>query len=77
MAEQAPFGTEPGLTAYLARMFDRIENRFVNAGKLPIQQVEVKKPVVGKTYYFASALNDDITEEGLYIYKSTGWVFIA
>ncbi|RLD78817.1 MAG: hypothetical protein DRJ15_10745 [Bacteroidetes bacterium] len=38
-----------------------------------------QKLSVGRLYYFTQAITDDlvITQEGLYIYKSTGFVFLG
>lgn len=76
--EQPPQGTNENLSAYLIRMFNLVDTVLGNIGKLPVRKILAPKPVVGKLYYYSQSIPDtDITAEGLYIYKSTGYWFIA
>lgn len=77
--EEPPINTELELRAYLMRMRQDIAVALQQAQQLPITYVEPAKPQVGKIYYFGSALQSHpvIAQEGLYIYKSTGWEFVA
>ena len=79
MSEIAPQSTDPELSAYLSRMFDRIENGLENKDKLVVSKLLPPKPILGKQYYFEATIpgDPDITQEGLYVVKSTGWAFIA
>jgi hypothetical protein len=88
MAEQPPPSTDRDLSAYLERLFDRVENKFLDAGKLPVRKLLAPKPVVGKLYYYGQPILDEngdstvIDAAGLYIYKavtddSGEYVFIA
>lgn len=76
--EQPPQGTNENLSAYLIRMFNLVDTVLGNIGKLPVRKILAPKPVVGKLYYYSQSIPDsDITAEGLYVYKSTGYWFIA
>lgn len=74
--EQPPMSTSIELSAYLVRMFNLVDTILGNIGKLPVRNTLAPKPVIGKLYYYNQAIDDDITTEGLYIYKSTGYEFI-
>lgn len=77
--EQPPSDTPTDLAEYLTRMFKNSDDSsIIEAGKLAVRKVLVPKPVVGKLYYYAGPISgSDITQEGVYIFKSTGYVFIA
>lgn len=76
--EQPPLDTSIELSAYLVRMFNLVDSVLGNIGKLPVRKLLAPKPVVGKLYYYSQEIdNSEISEEGLYIYKSTGYEFIA
>ena len=74
MAEQTPNGTPPELAEYLGRQFATIERTLSIQQKPPLLSQVPLKPTVGKAYYFVAALSPEITAEGLWLYKSTGWV---
>lgn len=74
--EQPPKSIAIDLSAYLVRMFNLVDTVLGNIGKLPVRRLLAKKPIVGKLYYYSQPINDTITVEGLYIYKSTGYEFI-
>jgi len=80
--EQPPISTDEVLSAYLVRMFNLVDSVLGNIGKLPVRKVLAPKPIMGKLYYYSQEiLNKDglivIPDEGLYIYKSTGYEYIA
>lgn len=77
--EQPPLDTDTNLTEYLSRMFIQTNIALGQNNWLVPIYVQPYKPQVGQLYYFgdAIALDPDITAEGLYIYKSTGWAFIV
>ena len=82
MAEQAPLGTEPAVSAYLNRMFNRIQTKIEDSGKLPVRKLLAPKPVVGKLYYYFGPILEEgiptiIDKEGLWVNKSTGYEFVA
>ncbi|RLB98767.1 MAG: hypothetical protein DRH90_21430 [Deltaproteobacteria bacterium] len=74
--EQPPENTDIGLSGYLVRMFKLIDREITFGGKLPVRTLLAPKPIVGKLYYYDRAIDTDITQEGLYIYKTTGYEFI-
>ena len=74
MSEQAPNGTAPELAEYLGRQFAALERTLSIQQKPPLLSQVPLKPLVGKSYYFTTALSPEITSEGLWLYKSTGWV---
>lgn len=77
--EEPPITTAPELRAYLMRMRQDIAVSLQQSQQLPVLYVEPNKPQQGKLYYFGSEIQGHpaITQEGLYVYKSTGWEFIA
>jgi hypothetical protein len=74
MAEQPPNGTSPELAEYLCRQLDTIQRALSIQQKPPLLSLVPLKPIVGRSYYFTMALDLNITAEGLWLYKSTGWV---
>lgn len=44
---------------------------------LPILTAIPAKPKIGKIYYFGNAILPNITVEGFWGYKSTGWVLLG
>ena len=77
--EEPPVSTEHELRAYLMRMRQDIAVTLQQSQQLPVMYVEPDKPQQGKLYYFGLEIQGHpvITQEGLYVYKSTGWEFIA
>jgi len=76
--EQPPISTDEVLSTYLVRMFNLIDSVLGNIGKLPVRKILAPKPIVGKLYYYAHKIdNSNITSEGLYIYKSTGYRLVT
>ena len=77
--EEPPIATEQELRAYLMRMRQDIAVALQQSQQLPVVYVEPSKPQQGKLYYFGSEIQSHpvITQEGLYVYKSTGWEFVA
>ena len=76
--EQPPIEADPSMKEYLVRQLISINNGlgqnnyFSPRGTLP------NKFKVGEVYYFKDAIAlSDITGEGLWLYKTTGWVLIA
>ncbi len=72
-----PASVERDLSEYLLRMFNALaiesdaEARFVPRYTMPSTYI------VGAVYYFGSSVAPDITEEGLWVFKTTGWKLIA
>jgi len=76
--EQPPQSTDNSLAAYLVRMFNGVDNAVLNNNKMAVKKLLPPKPVVGTLYYFSQSIPPTITDgEGLYIYKSTGYVFLG
>ena len=74
MPEQPPRGTEPELAEYLCRQFATVERVLQIQQKPPLLSQVPTKPIVGKAYYFTGPLDAVVNAEGLWLYKSTGWV---
>jgi len=77
--EEPPVDTDEELGAYLMRMRRDIASSILQSSQLSILYAEPEKPQQGKLYYFGDAVKNHavITKEGLYVYKSTGWEFVA
>ncbi len=77
--EQPPFETEAMLREYLSRQFRAAKLEDDNKDQVSRYTAIPTKVSIGKAYYFTQAVggDPDITQEGLYVYKSTGWAFIA
>ena len=60
-------------SSYLERMWRRISKELNRSDQFVKRDVLPSKPIVGKVYYFNSAIGP-ITAEGWWGYKSTGWV---
>ena len=74
--EQPPDSTDLSLRSYLTRMFQAIANELLKSRYEPRKDMPAKFGV-GDIYYFAGSIpSTAITGEGLWIYKSTGWVQI-
>lgn len=77
--EQPPESTDTELSEYLSRMFRNAKIEDANKDQ-PIRYSSIPEKLgIGKRYYFLNAIPADpvITTEGLYLYKSTGWVFLG
>ncbi len=72
--EQPPSTTASELAEYLQRMMILIDIA-LNNKKLNTYNVLPNKPIIATIYYFNQAIAGDpvITEEGAYIYTSTGY----
>ncbi len=77
--EQPPYGTDEKLVEYLARQFRAAKREDENSKQHTVRTIRPNKLTVGRTYYFGGAIaaDPDITGEGLYIYTSTGFVFLG
>ena len=76
--EQPPIELSAEVREYLSRMFRAAADEDRNSTKHPILYAVPGHPVVGKSYYFGAAISTTpITGEGLWVYKSTGWVQAA
>ena len=72
--EHPPEGTDLLLSEYLNRMLVNINNALGQTSfNNPLYTVPDKLQV-GRVYYFGAAVLPNISAEGLYVYKSTGWV---
>lgn len=73
--EQPPIEVEADTSAYLNRMFVRVDNLFRIVNVFSPRKIYPEKPRIGGVYYFEAAIPaTDITDEGLWLYKSTGWI---
>lgn len=73
--EQPPSETQQDTSAYLNRMFTRIDSLFRVVNIFSPRKIYPVKPRVGGVYYFEDTIpSTPITGEGLWLYKSTGWI---
>jgi len=73
--ETVPKGLSPDLENYFTRMAQSIDD--LQSNLVPEHRTSVPtRPVIGRLYYFKHIIGQ-ITAEGLWIYKNTGWVHIA
>jgi len=77
--EQPPLSTAPELSEYLNRAFILTDVAVRQNHKNIIRYNLPDKPIVGALYYFGAMmpLDPDVTEEGLYVYKSTGYTLLG
>lgn len=76
--EQPPGHTDYELAAYLVRQFRKHADEIERSGFYPPRSIFPRRATVGEVYYFSQAIpTTPITGEGLWLYKSTGWVLIA
>ena len=75
--EQPPVGTDDMLTEYLTRMFINTDIALRKDNYFVPQYVMPDKLQVGRTYFFGDAILPDIDQEGLWVYKSTGWSYLG
>ncbi len=77
--EQPPQSTDDDLREYLARQLLAAKREDENSSQVPVLTRLPGKLSVGKLYYFSNAIAGDpvVTQEGLYIQKSGGMVFIV
>jgi hypothetical protein len=80
--ENPPEGTDPLLAEFLQRRFISIEVALDDAShSFPPRKQMPYKPQVGQIYYFNNPADHnydpEITSEGWWGLKSTGWVLIA
>ncbi len=76
--ETPPIDSNPTLKDYLVRMRSSINIALASADYFAPRSTLPKKVKIGNTYYFTQAIPlTDITGEGLWIYKSTGWTLIG
>ena len=74
---QPPNGFDPVLTEWLTRFLNEINTALqVVEDYAPLYQMPPKVSV-GMVRYFGAPVLPDITAEGLWIYKGTGWTQAA
>lgn len=75
----SPPEDQEGLFPFLEDAFKDIEASFDKSadGLHEVIHVEPPKPQVGQVVYADGTNFDPSSGEGLYVYKSTGWAFIA
>ena len=65
------------LKQYLDYMSKHISNIESRIGEIPRITDIPEKPILGKPYYFLNTVTPTITNEGVWIYKSTGWAYVG
>ncbi len=77
--EQPPYETDAGLAEYLTRQFRLAAVEDTVSNQIPVLTQIPAKLSVGRLYYFNNAISGDlvILGEGLYLYKSTGFVSLG
>jgi hypothetical protein len=75
----SPPDDSEGLVEYLEDTFTDIESSFEETadGVHEVLYLPPVKPKIGQVVYAADEFLDPLSLEGLYVYKSTGWVFIG
>ncbi len=78
-SEQPPDSLSDDVKEYLTRIYTQINIELSNTSALQRRTDFTTRPVIGKIYYFDNAPPSEplITAEGLWLYKSTGWVQIG
>ena len=74
--EQPPEGTDADMADYIVRQLVTI-NTALQRNRFNPQYVLPNKLFVGLVVYFGDAILPDITQEGLWLYKSTGWELLG
>jgi hypothetical protein len=72
-----PSSLSPELRKYLNYMSDQVNKLDNKLGEIPRITDIPDKPIIGKLYYFLNAVSPTITDEGVWVYKSTGWVYVG
>lgn len=75
--ENVPAGVPAQVSEYIFRHLTRLENMFSTKDELTRLTALPAKPVVGKLYYFKNTILPNITAEGVWTYKSTGWSYLG
>lgn len=70
---QLPLDLPEKLAQFLTRQITDLESK-INGATVQKLTALPTRPVIGKQYYFKNAIAPTITGEGLWLYKSTGWV---
>lgn len=76
--ETPPIDSDPTLKDYLVRMRSALNIALNSPDYFAPRSTLPRKVRVGNIYYFSTVIPlTDITGEGLWIYKSTGWTLIV
>ena len=79
--EYPPADITESLKDYLSRRFIDVDNELKKPSRFPERKTMPQKPQIGNVEYFGNPATHNydaaITAEGLWIFKSTGWTFIA
>lgn len=74
--EQVPTGIPDKVREYIFRQLARIE-QLAQTAKPQVLTSLPAKPRVSQLYYFSNTILPDITSEGMWVYKSTGWSYLG
>ena len=75
--EPLPQGMDLPIADYLTRMIANINTSFDVQHHFDVRNTLPNKYRIGDVFYFGQPILPDITEEGLWVYKSVGWTQIA
>ena len=75
--ETPPLSADPELAQYLMRQLLEICTAMEGLRQFEPRNVVPEKPAVGLVGYFIAGAHPNITQEGLWVYKSSGWTQIA
>jgi hypothetical protein len=75
--EQPPSSTDKELAAYLVRQLTALQSKLDSGIIVPKYTALPDRPIIGKLYYFSNTIGATITSIGVWVYKSTGWTFVA
>ena len=74
--EQPPLDTEKELTEWLTRQIVAINIELNKSKDFEVLYILPDKLYIGMVRYFGDTIDATVTAEGLWCYKSTGWVQI-
>jgi hypothetical protein len=77
MPIEMPPSTFDDMSDYLIRQWEAVNTSLFTTQIYEPRTIPPIKPRIGQVIYFPAAILPDITEEGLWLYKSTGWTLIA
>lgn len=78
ISQESPPSSMDGESAeWIARRLVEISIALSQTQNMEVLYAEPDKPEIGHIRYFGAAIDATINAEGLWLYKSTGWVQIA
>ena len=63
--------------SYFTRILQKFDLALQDTFVMPRLTAVPTKPIIGKQYYFNNVILPNITAEGVWVYKSTGWSYLG